>query len=196
MDPARASKTLGWSSALCIITTSTYAGIYWGMWAQAMSANDTAMEHGYGTNKLANGYQEPTQWFDTCGTGWDAFDTKMSVFIGFNAIWNTLMTIFSILLIMGGMNKMANMLGSMGHAIGVWVTFALLITGAAILYTYEMNECARSMERIDLSRDMTYSDAVCKLRNLWISQLVVYCFYGCWVGALTRSSKVMLDNRN
>ena len=68
-------KTKARSSTLALmsITTTTYFGIYLGEWIVAETANQNAKDHRY---------YLPTPWYDTCGTGWDYFNTSFTTLLG------------------------------------------------------------------------------------------------------------------
>ena len=112
-------SAVGGNGAMALIVTTTYMGMYAGLWSVMTIADDKAMTHDY---KL------PTPFFDTCGTGWDYYDTKASVLIEFNTILMAILTLGTVFLLMGAMSKMALRVGMFIHGFGPCLTLALFIT--------------------------------------------------------------------
>ena len=77
----------------------------------------------------------------------------------------------------------------MGFGIGYWVVVAMMIMQGVCCYNYDGCQCAESKELVMLDGDRTYADVTTKMRNLWISQIILYMAYFIWVGHLSKSIK-------
>ena len=164
-----------------MIISFTFCGLYWGMWAQAQDANDAA-------SKIAPAlFTDDWPYYDTCGngigmelaglelTGW-------GVILAYASILYLLMGICTICLAISYFVPFFAFFSACGLCCGQCAHFALIIVTAVLRFSDSSEQCAKRTTRILVDEDTTWEDHGNKIKNLFISQCVLYCFYSCCVG--------------
>lgn len=70
---------------------------------------------------------------------------------------------------------------------------ALIVTGV-LRYSDDGKACAEQ-SNIPVNDDVTFADIGSMMEGIFISQCILYCFYGCCLGALTQFSVMVYMGR-
>ena len=176
--PALMFAMLGCCITPFIIST-TFMGLYWGLFSDAAKFNDES------NSTLDNP-------FDACyttnatigGTKVEAIDTKWTVVFTLNAVVYTLLSASSLCLFLSALLWPLAVCGLCGFVCSQLAHFAAVIVTGVFRYSDEGEYCAGQSKAV--KEDMTFEDVGTTMEGLFISQCVLYCFYGCCMGCFAQ----------
>ena len=175
--PALMFAMLGCCITPFIIST-TFMGLYWGLFSDATEYNDTV-----GTSKVENP-------FDACNTeggsvaGLEPIDTKWTVVFTLNAIVYTMLSASTLCLFMSALLWPLAICGLCGFVCSQLAHFAAVIVTGVFRYSDEGEACAKVTAAV--KDGTTFEDVGTTMEGLFISQCVLYCFYGCCMGCFAQ----------
>ena len=158
---------------MTLAMSATWCGLYWSMWTEAGEFNDDAAKVGYKNDSI--------DAYDTCGDFAGETNTQWSVILAFNAILYLVLSICTVLLIIGSVFPPLLCCGCLGHTFGGCGMLACVIVTGVFRYQSEGKNCADN--GVDLFKDHGKM-----IQDLFISQCVLYCVYGCFVGFMLQLS--------
>ena len=165
------------------IISTTFMGLYWGLFSDAAKFNDEY--------KDISGTDNP---FDRCNIMTDAQmeligqehgDTKWTVVYTLNAIVYTMLSASTLCLFLSALLWPLAICGICGFICSQMAHFAALIVTGVFRYSDDGEKCAESDNKIDVI-DKSMSDIGTTMEGLFISQCVLYCFYGCCMGCFAQ----------
>ena len=180
--PALMFAMLGCCITPFIIST-TFMGLYWGLFSDAAKFNDES------TSNLDNP-------FDACGTRdsttnlggvavkTEQIDTKWTVVFTLNAVVYTLLSASTLCLFMGALLWPLAFCGLCGFICTQMAHFAAVIVTGVFRYSDEGEFCA-GVTNLGIN-DKTMEDIGTTMEGLFISQCVLYCFYGFCLGCFAQ----------
>ena len=180
--PALMVAMLGCCITPFIIST-TFMGLYWGLFADAAKFNDEY--------KDAAGNDNP---FDRCTVmpdeavklaGYEPGDTKWTVVYTLNAVVYTMLSASTLCLFLSALLWPLAFCGICGFICSQMAHFAALIVTGVFRYSDDGEKCAESETNYD-AIDKSMSDIGSTMEGLFISQCVLYCFYGCCMGCFAQ----------
>ena len=180
--PALMFAMLGCCITPFIIST-TFMGLYWGLFSDATEYNDHV------------GNSEVENPFDMCNIGGtvstpagsatiEEIDTKWTVVFTLNAIVYTLLSASTLCLFMSALLWPLAICGLCGFICSQMAHFAAVIVTGVFRYSDEGEACAKVTTPV--KPDLTFEDVGTTMEGLFISQCVLYCFYGCCMGCFAQ----------
>jgi len=168
-------------SAIPLIISATYMGLYWGLFMLAADFNDKATAAG---SKADNP-------FDSCGVidmqaalaGDTSVDTSKwtTVFI-LNAVVYTCLTAFTLCTVLAVFAYPMLLFGACGHMCGGCAQLAAIIVAGVFRYSTDGEHCAKQNKLIVNDSGVTMEDVGTTLQGLFISQCVLICVFSCCTG--------------
>ena len=176
--PALMFAMLGCCITPFIIST-TFMGLYWGLFSEATKYNDES------NSTLDNPFDACTTVTGTVGgLSMEAEDTKWTVIFTLNAVVYTLLSASTLCLFMSAILWPLAFCGICGFICTQMAHFAAVIVTGVFRYSDEGEACAKRDAKV--SEDMTFEDVGTTIEGLFISQCVLYCFYGCCMGCFAQ----------
>ena len=165
-----------------LIISAVFCGVYWDMWADAQENNDDFPDLPDG--RLA---------FDTCG-GTADLDTKWTTLLAFNSILYLILSILTLLIMLGYFLAPLMYVGGIAHSCGCCAHLAAIICTGVWRYSDDGKKCAditeaavKACDNVDCGDDEP-KDFGARIAGLFISQCVLFCFYNCCVSSLFQVS--------
>ena len=161
------------------IISTTFMGLYWGLFSDAAKFNDEYKDQA--------GTDNP---FDRCNTMTDAQmaaigaehgDTKWTVVYTLNAVVYTMLSASTLCMFLSALLWPLAFCGICGFICSQMAHFAAVIVTGVFRYSDDGEKCAESSDTIP-AIDKSMEDIGATMEGLFISQCVLYCFYGCCMG--------------
>ena len=177
-DPKKGAMCVIGFGMLPLIIVAVWCGVYWDMWADAMENNSDNPE-------LPDG----TLPYDSCGMV--GVDTQWTTLLAFNSILYLIMAICIVCLMLSVFLAPCFFVGACGLCCSSCANFACIIVTGVFRYSDDGKACALATELAN-KLDDEYTDVGGRIAGLFISQIVLYCFLGCCIGALVQVSFMMM----
>ena len=152
---------------LVLAQTASYTAIYWGMWADANDFNDLA-----GSDDAYN----------QCASLNADFNTKWSVLLAYNSIFYLILSICTVLIILGSFFWPLACCGMIGHCCGVIPHLACLIVTGVFRFSEDGKACAEE----GAAGASMFTEHGDKIQALFLAQCILYCFFSCCMGCLVQ----------
>ena len=182
-----------------LIISATYAGLYLGLGATAAKYNE---DFGCGDVRC----------FDMCSTasslggafssafsssgvdmGGLGTDTAWTLVYGFNGGVYMSLTILTLCLVCSALIGPLAFCGACLIGCAQCGHLAALIVTGVLRYSDDGKACADNPTAVN--SDVTFKDIGSMMEGIFISQCILYCFYGCCLGALTQFSVMVYMGR-
>lgn len=182
-----------------LIISATYAGLYLGLGATAAKYNE---DFGCGDVRC----------FDMCSTasslgsafssafsgssvdmGGLGTDTAWTLVYGFNGGVYMSLTILTLCLVCSALIGPLAFCGACLIGCAQCGHLAALIVTGVLRYSDDGKACADNPTPVNA--DVTFADIGSMMEGIFISQCILYCFYGCCLGALTQFSVMVYMGR-
>ena len=155
---------------LSLIISTVFCGMYWDMWSDVQTLNDLSATAGYKGDIPA---------YDKCGAdltsdGYDAYTTNWTTLLALNSCCYLILSIATFFIVMSALWAPIAICGVCIHICGGCLHFATVIVTGVFRYSTEGEACANQPGDV-------FGE---KIQNLFISQCVLYCFYGCCTGMM------------
>ena len=189
-------------AALCIlpfIISSTFMGLYWGLFSDAAKIEDEVALPAY--------YPEiDYPKFDVCfadvistnaqgqPTAAELGNTKWTVIFTLNAVVYTLLTVSELCLLFSAFIWPLAFCGACGVCCTQMAHFAAVIVTGVFRYSSDGERCAEQTFEIP-ETGKSYEDYANAIQGLFISQCVLYCLFACCLGCLTQAAFVVAMHR-
>ena len=149
------------------------------MWVLAIDADKEF------SDKLPAAFTDDYPYYDTCGRGvymqvTEYGSTGWSVILAYASILYLLLGTFSLCLLASLYFPIFGCCALCGHCCGQCAHFALIITTGVLRFSDSGEWCAEQDTEI-MAGKPTWSDHGKTIKNLFISQCVLYCFYNCFL---------------
>ena len=165
-------------SLLPLICSVTFMGLYWALFAGAASVNEYDWQ--------ISQSQVITNVFDNCNLhvlqtdgSYELADTKWTVVFTLNAVVYTLLTFFTCCHIFAIILPLLAACTVCGLCCTQCAHFAAIVVTGVFRYSVDGEKCAEQTFKLSKFGDRTFEEIGDEMQGIFISQCVLFCFYGC-----------------